>query len=476
VVTADGCAAGGSLSVGFRPGVTPNTNWTGSWGEWRFDAPPDTRISAFSIYRFVHVHSKTGPPPEASSYRLYENAIQPLGLDECNPSVCHQLGFNPGVPRDPANARHAHGVDFGRIVFHFECWRSDGAPGCPTWTEPTFQLYAADVTLWDPLPPALVGVAGNLSGAIGGRRRLAVRGLDRGGGLHRIRLAIDGVTVADQPFAPTSKSCAKPFSNPVPCPLSGEGRIALETSGLTDGPHTLQVTLVDAAENAVTSDPYLISVNNAGATCPSGMSARLAARFRRSGRSTLQARAGRTVVITGRLRNADGDVISNADLRIFVRDRNSATFRQTRVINTKASGRFFLRVRAAPSRRIRIAYCAAGGGGVEHLRLKAAASSRIGARPRALTNGQSMLLRGRLQGGHVPSAGKLVEIQAFFRNRWRTISSVRSNARGEWRFRYRFDGTVGRVTYRFRVFLPEEAGYPYEAGASPPVRVVVTGA
>jgi hypothetical protein len=237
----------------------------------------------------------------------------------------------------------------------------------------------------------------------------------------------------------------------------------------------LQVALIDAAENAVTSEPYLISVNNAGATCSYGMTARLAAKFRRSRRSVVRVRAGRDAIITGRLRDANGDVIRNATLRVFVRDRHRSNYRQAKVIRTKTNGRFRVRVRASTSRRIRISYCASGGGALRQLRLQAAASSTISARPTALRNGQSMLLSGRLMGGHVPSAGKLVEIQAFFRRQWRTISSVRSNARGEWRFRYRFDGTVGRVAYRFRALLPEESGYPYVTGASPTARVVVSG-
>ena len=66
-------------------------------------------------------------------------------------------------------------------------------------------------------------------------------------------------------------------------------------------------------------------------------------------------------------------------------------------------------------------------------------------------------------------------MQAYFRGRWRTFSTVRAGNGGGWRFPYRFGGTVGRVTYRFRARLPSEGGYPFISGNSRVVRVVVVG-
>jgi hypothetical protein len=71
--------------------------------------------------------------------------------------------------------------------------------------------------------------------------------------------------------------------------------------------------------------------------------------------------------------------------------------------------------------------------------------------------------------------GKLLEIQAFFRGHWRTFSTTRTDREGRWHFRYRFDGTRGRVKYRFRAVIPAETGYLFESGASPATSVVVTG-
>ncbi|HEU0019318.1 MAG TPA: hypothetical protein VFQ14_03405 [Thermoleophilaceae bacterium] len=90
----------------------------------------------------------------------------------------------------------------------------------------------------------------------------------------------------------------------------------------------------------------------------------------------------------------------------------------------------------------------------------------------AVTGGRPVLFQGRV-GRPVPRHGKLVEVQAHFRGRWRTISAVRSRRDGRWRFRYSFRTTGRPAAYRMRARLPVEAGYPFAAGASRPVRVTV---
>jgi len=108
-----------------------------------------------------------------------------------------------------------------------------------------------------------------------------------------------------------------------------------------------------------------------------------------------------------------------------------------------------------------------------HLRVPAA-SSLVASRG-TVRNGESVLFSGRVRSRPLPANGKLVEMQAYFRGRWRTFSTLRSDNSGRWRFRYRFGATLGRVTYRFRVRLPSEAGYLFVRGKSPVAKVVVLG-
>jgi hypothetical protein len=89
-----------------------------------------------------------------------------------------------------------------------------------------------------------------------------------------------------------------------------------------------------------------------------------------------------------------------------------------------------------------------------------------------VTGGRPVLFQGRV-GRPIPRHGKLVEVQAHFRGRWRTISAVRSRRDGRWRFRYTFRTTGRPAVYRMRARVPVEAGYRFAAGASRPVRVTV---
>jgi hypothetical protein len=95
-----------------------------------------------------------------------------------------------------------------------------------------------------------------------------------------------------------------------------------------------------------------------------------------------------------------------------------------------------------------------------------------GVRQLGVAGGRPLLFQGRV-GRPLPRHGKLVEIQAHFRGRWRTISAVRARRDGNWRFRYVFRTTGLRTSYRMRARVPVEAGYPFAAGASAPVRVTV---
>jgi hypothetical protein len=103
------------------------------------------------------------------------------------------------------------------------------------------------------------------------------------------------------------------------------------------------------------------------------------------------------------------------------------------------------------------------------------ARTTFGTSRRYLRNGESVRLRGRLTTRPVPSEGKLIDLKAFYRGKWRTFATPRSDGAGHWSFRYRFEATRGLVAYRFRARVRREAAYPYELGYSRVVTVTVRG-
>ena len=77
------------------------------------------------------------------------------------------------------------------------------------------------------------------------------------------------------------------------------------------------------------------------------------------------------------------------------------------------------------------------------------ASATLRASRRFVPRGGRVTFAGRLRGGYVPPRGKLVELQATDRGRWRTFALVRSSRSGAFHYRYRFSGS-GRFAFRAR--------------------------
>ncbi len=195
-------------------------------------------------------------------------------------------------------------------------------------------------------------------------------------------------------------------------------------------------------------------------------------------RSSGRVRVGRRARIRGSLANRDGQPIDEATIHVYSKTRGSPKdFATVGLVHTDRHGRFSYVARATRSRVVRFRYP-----GSRRIRaqsrnvvLQVPAMSTIRSSDRSLLVGDSVTFRGRLFTGPIPRGGKLMEIQAFFRGRWRTFSTVRTNRRGGWHFGYRFGGTRGIVRYRFRIRIPPEAGYPFALGGSPTAFVTVRG-
>jgi protocatechuate 3,4-dioxygenase beta subunit len=187
---------------------------------------------------------------------------------------------------------------------------------------------------------------------------------------------------------------------------------------------------------------------------------------------------GRTIRIRGRLTMAGGNAVANAAIEVWEQGLRGAVSRRVAVIGTDHSGRFTFKALRGPSRTLRFRYpgtAVVRARSTEvHLRVKG--SSTIGVNRRRVVNGEDIVLSGRVRGGPLPAVGKLVQLQAYSRGRWLTFATPRaSRDTGRWAYRYRFTATRGTVTYRFRVRVPQEAGFPYISGVSRSVRVNVRG-
>jgi hypothetical protein len=145
---------------------------------------------------------------------------------------------------------------------------------------------------------------------------------------------------------------------------------------------------------------------------------------------------------------------------------------------TEADGRFTYTAPPGPSRAIRFAYRSHVGdvdfADTTDVRLLVTAGVTIKRKPRTVRNRHATTFTGRVLGGPIPARGVVVNLQVFFRHKWRTFGAPRTNRAGRYKFKYRF--MAGAATWKFRARVRRESSYPYLEGYSAKtVKVKVRG-
>ena len=254
-----------------------------------------------------------------------------------------------------------------------------------------------------------------------------------------------------------------------------DGRLVtvLDDATLRAGAYELRALVTDVAGNE-TVGTSRVDGTPAALTLP--LRGRTALTVRRAGVS-LRARltvggeplGGREVTLAQRLRGRERWRGVCARRTVVIASASACTLR------TDAAGRVEVRLPAGPSRKLRMAFAgdalllpASGTAAV-----RTSARARLVAKPRAVRAGGSVRFSGRLRGGHVPRAGKLVELQARVGAGWRTFATVRSDRRGRLRHTHRFATVSSGRTYWIRLRIRREPSYPFETGSSPAVAVRV---
>nr|MDQ6914325.1 hypothetical protein [Actinomycetota bacterium] len=239
---------------------------------------------------------------------------------------------------------------------------------------------------------------------------------------------------------------------------------------LPDGAYDARALLRDGAGNEATVTADVLG-RGASIVLPVRTVTRIAARAR------LQLAFGRAGRLTGTLSTDRGRPVGPTTLTVLSRLASRFHFLTVATIQANPAGRFAYRVPPGPARTLRFAFPG------DDLLLPATRDTRVvvpaavtlRASRRRVRNGAAVLFTGLLRGRPYPPGGRTVDLQAHYRGAWRTFATPRADARGRFRQPYRFGATVGRVVYRFRVLVKRDAAYPYEQGASPTVRVTVTG-
>jgi hypothetical protein len=225
---------------------------------WTFTAPSGTTIGGITYERFLgHVfdpHNAWAPALRA------DGAVIPG--ESCLDTIANgESCFVGGPPGEGVEAASIGGLSAHELSFDIDCQAQSedqcvtGASEHETWAA----MYGATVTLEDPHAPSLAVPTGPLweaNGYIKGTQGLTATAEDVGGGVESIKLSVDG-------GSGQAWTAGCDFTSPTPCPsVTGPQVLALQTTALSDGLHTIAIEALDAAGNVSAPVERQIDVEN----------------------------------------------------------------------------------------------------------------------------------------------------------------------------------------------------------------------
>jgi hypothetical protein len=147
------------------------------------------------------------------------------------------------------------------------------------------------------------------------------------------------------------------------------------------------------------------------------------------------------------------------------------------IVRTGQDGRFAVRLAPGPSREVLATAAptstlAGARSQPAHLEVRGFLSLHASA-PVAEVGGRPIVFAGRVGGAPLPDSGKTVQLQFRLPGLpWREFRTVTADARGRFRYSYRFvDDDSRGARFQFRALAPRQAGWPYGAAGSRSVTV-----
>jgi len=264
-----------------------------------------------------------------------------------------------------------------------------------------------------------------------------------------------------------------------PCPGSVGADVALDATRVANGAHRLTVSVIDAAGNAAAVLDRVVTFYNPPAPGVPGpvnginasAQARLSVRWKRTRKPSLTSAFDGRQTITGRLTGPGGLPIAAAQIDVAATPASAGRTSALPGVRTGRDGRFVLHLaRGLSSRKLQFAYRARLGdltpAATGTLTLRVRAGLALSITPRVAGVGQSILFRGHLRGGPIPTSGKQLVLEARSPGgSWIEFKVVRTDSKGRYRASYRFK-FPGPAVYQFRVVCEPESDYPFAAGSS----------
>jgi hypothetical protein len=473
----ESCASGGAMTAILRGNQSPVAGNAG----WQVSAPANTAIAGATLYRKVGV--------AGTGYGYVARALAPAAannavLESCSgPSGCKQE-----VARTSFGWRAAR-ADLHRLQAYVQCVAPCQALSASEAA--AVRVSRVDLALSDTKAPTIASGPSSAmfaaGGPVSGVQSITTTFKDAGGGVAATGVQVDGRTVSEVPVS--SSSCRAPYRKLVPCPLTVSTTLQFNPAGVSDGAHQIRVFARDATgANVGYSSPLAVTTSARGAVNGRNGSddVRLSVGVRRPvkaghraprARSTITVSYGSKSVISGRLRNGDGQPIVGARMVVGTAvDRGVPQFADVAAnVVTDSDGRFKLALPAGPSLRVRVSYFAraldAMPAGRGSARVKVTSKATLRPVHRHLGSRVRATFRGRVLGRFRP-AGIRVELQGRRGRSYVTLATAATKPDGSYRVTYRFTHRA-RGRYVFRLRVRHYPRFPYFLGYSRATSVFV---
>jgi hypothetical protein len=438
----DTCAGAGSL----RLSVAGGRGSDGVAGTLRLVAPAGTRIAGYELYRSAAVSRDRWWHDDGAK------VIETAGA--ASYVVSDGTAGDPKQPLAAANRLVAGHAPLDALTLQVSCggWCDDGSA--------RLDLYRSRVTIEDTLAPVVTAAAA-------GDHAVIVNGSDRGGGVARVTMALDG-----GPPQTLATGCAPPYTALAPCPAEVARAFAIDAA---DGEHSASGTLVDAAGNSTAWGPVAITIRRAAAPqalSPASAPATPAAQVLELARATIEHAPGATARLLGTLRTASGAPVAGARLSVSSFDlaADDAQPRALPAVTTGADGAFTVSLARDGAQRVTVASSSgAQATATVRTRLGLAVASSRG----RLVKGRVLTLRGKLRGAGPSARGAMVTIESIVNGGWQPVGSVRAKPNGRYAWSYRFVHLARDTIFNFRAVVERAPGWPWASERSGPLKVRV---
>lgn len=473
----DDCLTGGPVGLHVNDlGVPPNRK---ARIDLVFDLPRDQIISEYRVNRSIRTAAAFVGYNYAAAIREIQAGIatdQGCASQLILPAFnCSNAG-DSSDPNDPTNVVNRSGLGLNGLTAWVGCV-SSGCAAPVTTPAAELNLFSSVVTVVDNDPPDITGIGGSLARPVpvSGLADLFVEAADTNAGVRFLRLNVDGapnqtITIDSSP------TCVEPFEVARPCPAEAGRIFSVDTTVLTEGPHTATGQVTDAAGNSTPFGPIPFTVDHPMPPGPDNGVPAVVDPTLRVDRKLVEHSLGEPAQVSGRLTTSGGIPIVGARLEVLstsLGGRDSIDTPRS-AVTTDNRGRFLALDRGTGARRLAFSYSPILGGAIART-ARSTVRSRLAigfkATPRRIKIGRSVRFTGRIAGGGTSVRGANTEIQAIADGRWQTVANVSAKPNGKFSWKYRFRHVERDALFSFRALVRSTPGWPWPTVKSKRVKV-----